>query len=94
LIWTISDATIRINEGSGRPAKPEQFAARAVRRVRVFPALGLKLPLADATDDLAKCAGDGSVQYQDFAEILGLLHAAGFFPLNGLVSDVAMALER
>jgi hypothetical protein len=23
----------------------------------------------------------------------GLLHAAGFFPLNGLVSDVTMALE-
>ncbi len=49
--------------------------------------------LADATDDLAKRAGDGSVQYQDFVEILGLLHAAGFFPLNGLVGDVAMALE-
>jgi hypothetical protein len=49
--------------------------------------------LADATDDLAKRANDGSVQYQDFEDILGLLHAAGFFPLNGLVGDVAMALE-
>ncbi|MEJ0093997.1 MAG: hypothetical protein WDN46_11340 [Methylocella sp.] len=35
--------------------------------------------LANATNDLAKQAGDGSVQYQDFEEILGLLHAGGFF---------------
>jgi hypothetical protein len=49
--------------------------------------------LADAANDLAKAAGGGSVQYQDFEDILGLLHATGFFPPNDLISDVAMALE-
>jgi hypothetical protein len=49
--------------------------------------------LADEIERLAKRAGDGSVQYQQFEETLGALHAAGFFPLGGLVSNVARALE-
>ena len=49
--------------------------------------------LGDAIAELAQRADDGSVHYQDFEEILGLLHAAGFFPPNGLVGDVAYALE-
>jgi hypothetical protein len=49
--------------------------------------------LGKALSDLAQRADDGSVHYQDFEEILGLLHAAGSFPPNGLVGDVAYALE-
>lgn len=49
--------------------------------------------IADEIDELAKRAGDGSVQYQQFEEALGALHAAGFFPQGQLVSDVAFALE-
>lgn len=49
--------------------------------------------IADEVDRLAKKAGNGSVQYQQFEEALGALHAAGFFPLGGLVSDVARALQ-
>jgi hypothetical protein len=49
--------------------------------------------IADEIDELAKRAGAGSVQYQQFEESLGALHAAGFFPLGSLVSDVAFALE-
>lgn len=48
--------------------------------------------LADEIDKLAKQASNGSVQYQQFEEVLGALHAAGFFPLGGLVGDVARAL--
>lgn len=49
--------------------------------------------LADEIDELAKVAGNGSVQYQQFEEVLGALHAVGFFPMGNLVSDVAYALE-
>jgi hypothetical protein len=49
--------------------------------------------LADAIDELAARAKSGSVQYQQFEEALGALHAAGFFPTDELVGDVAMALE-
>jgi hypothetical protein len=49
--------------------------------------------LADEVDKLATRAADGSVQYQQFEEVLGALHAAGFFPAGGLVSNVAKALE-
>jgi hypothetical protein len=49
--------------------------------------------LGDEVDKLAKRAADGSVQYQQFEEVLGALHAAGFFPAGGLVGDVARALE-
>lgn len=49
--------------------------------------------LADEVDKLASRATDGSVQYQQFEEVLGALHAAGFFPAGGLVSNVAKALE-
>ncbi len=49
--------------------------------------------LADEVDDLATRAALGSVQYQQFEEVLGALHAAGFFPAGGLVGDVAKALE-
>jgi hypothetical protein len=49
--------------------------------------------LGDSIAELAQRADDGSVHYQDFEEFLGLLHAAGFFPPNGLVGDVAFALE-
>ena len=49
--------------------------------------------LADAIDKLAKRAADGSVQYQQFEEVFGALHAAGFFPAGGLVSDVVKALD-
>jgi hypothetical protein len=49
--------------------------------------------LADEVDKLATRAADGSVQYQQFEEVLGALHAAGFFPAGGLVSNVAEALE-
>jgi hypothetical protein len=49
--------------------------------------------IADEIDELAKRAGNGSVQYQQFEEALGALHAAGFFPKGKLVSDVAFALE-
>ena len=49
--------------------------------------------LADELEDLAKVAGNGSIQYQEFEEVLGALHAAGFFPTNDLVSAVAFALE-
>jgi hypothetical protein len=49
--------------------------------------------LADEVDKLAKRSGDGLVQYQDFEEVLGALHAAGFFPAGGLVSNIAKALE-
>ncbi|MGV7219341.1 helix-turn-helix domain-containing protein [Bradyrhizobium sp. UFLA05-112] len=49
--------------------------------------------IADEIDELAKRAGNGSVQYQQFEEALGALHAADFFPHGQLVSDVAFALE-
>jgi hypothetical protein len=49
--------------------------------------------IADEIDALAARAGNGSVQYQQFEEALGALHAAGFFPMGNLVSDVAYALE-
>jgi hypothetical protein len=49
--------------------------------------------LANEVDQLAKRATDGSVQYQQFEEVLGALHAAGFFPAGGLLSDVVKALE-
>ena len=49
--------------------------------------------IADKIDELAKRTGSGSVQYQQFEEALGALHAAGFFPMGNLVSDVAFALE-
>ena len=49
--------------------------------------------LADTIDKLAKRAAEGSVQYQQFEEVLGALHAAGFFPAGGVVSDVAKALD-
>jgi hypothetical protein len=49
--------------------------------------------LADEIDKLAQQAGNGSVQYQQFEEVLGALHTAGFFPQSKLVSDVAFALE-
>lgn len=49
--------------------------------------------LVDEIDKLAKKAKDGSVQYLEFEELLGALHAAGFFPQGQLVSDVAHALE-
>ena len=49
--------------------------------------------IANEIDDLAKRAVNGSVQYLQFEEAMGVLHAAGFFPLRDLVSDVAYALE-
>lgn len=49
--------------------------------------------LAHETEKLAERAKDGSVQYQQFEEVLGALHAAGFFPTGQLVSTVAFALE-
>jgi Homeodomain-like domain len=49
--------------------------------------------LADEIDKLATRAAFGSVHYQQFEEVLGALHAAGFFPTGGLVGDVADSLE-
>ncbi len=49
--------------------------------------------LGDQIAQLAQRASDESVHYQDFEEILGMLHRAGYFPPNGLVSAVAFALE-
>jgi hypothetical protein len=50
--------------------------------------------LADGTDKLAEGAKDGSVQYQQFQEVLGALHAAGFLPAGDLVSNVAEGIGR
>jgi hypothetical protein len=50
--------------------------------------------LADKVDELATQAANGSVRYQDFEEVLGALHAAGFFPRGDLVSAVAKSLFR
>jgi hypothetical protein len=49
--------------------------------------------LADEIDKLAVRSAEGSVQYQQFDEALGALHAAGFFPAGGLVGAAAKALD-
>jgi hypothetical protein len=49
--------------------------------------------LADEAEGLAAQPVEVTVQYQEFEEILGALHAAGFFPAGELVSNVAFALE-
>jgi hypothetical protein len=52
------------------------------------------LALADSIDELGAQAADGRVDYSQFDELLGQLHALGFFPRNDLVSDVGRALVR
>ena len=79
---------VRANPTSFVQDGPRSFGpAERLRRENYIKAL------ADEIDKLAIRAGDGSVQYQQFEEVLGALHAAGFFPLGNLVSDVAKALE-
>jgi hypothetical protein len=50
--------------------------------------------LADELEELAGKARDGLVRYPEFENVLGALHAIGFFPDGALVSDVARALIR
>jgi len=50
--------------------------------------------LAACLDELAAVAEQQAVRYEQFEAILRGLHAAGFFPLDELVSDVARAVQQ
>ncbi len=48
--------------------------------------------VADKIDGLAAAASESRAKYQEFESLLGELHAAGFYPLMSLISDVAHAM--
>lgn len=48
--------------------------------------------VAGKIDGLAAAAFEGRAKYQEFESLLGELHAAGFYPLMSLISDVAHAM--